>query len=292
MIKSMTGFGRSEYLSDDLNIIVEIKTLNSKNLDFLMKIPKVFSEKEIEIRNLLEKRLERGKIIISIEYQNKDVANQQQVINEHLFKAYYHKLQQIANELSAEKSELFRLAMYLPEVISPEISNGVDPEKWSLVLEKIEEAMALCDNYRLKEGTTLAEELVKYIAAIEDHLKKVDELDPDRIEQIKTRIHKNLTELVPEQEYDQNRFEQELIYYLEKLDISEEKVRLKSHLDYFLTELYLDESNGKKLNFISQEIGREINTIGAKANFVHMTRYVVLMKDSLEKIKEQLLNIL
>jgi uncharacterized protein (TIGR00255 family) len=292
MIKSMTGFGRSDFMSDELNIIVEIKTLNSKNLDFLMKMPKVFSEKEIEIRNLLEKRLERGKIIFSIEYQNKDVSNQQQVINEHLFKVYYRKLQEIADELSAEKAELFRLAMYLPEVISPEISNGVDPEKWAKVLGKVEEAIGLCDNYRTMEGHNLAEELVKYISAIDDYLKKIDELDPDRIEQIRTRIHKNLTDLIPEQEYDRNRFEQELIYYLEKLDISEEKVRLKSHLDYFLTELYLDESNGKKLNFIAQEIGREINTIGAKANFVHMTRYVVLMKDSLEKIKEQLLNIL
>jgi uncharacterized protein (TIGR00255 family) len=152
----------------------------------------------------------------------------------------------------------------------------------------------LCDNYQdTRKATILAEELVKYITAIEDYLKKMDELDPDRIEQIRTRIHKNLTDLIPEQEYDKNRFEQELIYYLEKLDISEEKVRLKSHLDYFLSELdTLDESNGKKLNFIAQEIGREINTIGAKANFVHMTRYVVLMKDSLEKIKEQLLNIL
>ncbi|MBR9999830.1 MAG: YicC family protein [Cyclobacteriaceae bacterium] len=292
MIKSMTGFGRSEFLSDDLNIIVEIKTLNSKNLDFLMKIPKIFSEKEIEIRNILEKRLERGKIIFSIEYQNKDVNNQQQVINEQLFKAYYLKLQDMADELSAEKSELFRLAMYLPEVISPEIANGIDPEKWTLVLDKINEAIILCDDFRIQEGRILSKEFIKYITSIEQYLNEVDTLDPDRIEQIRTRIHKNLSELIPEQEYDKNRFEQELIYYLEKLDISEEKVRLKSHLDYFLSELELAESNGKKLNFIAQEIGREINTIGAKANFVHMTRYVILMKDSLEKIKEQLLNIL
>ncbi len=292
MIKSMTGFGRSEFLSEDLNIIVEIKSLNSKNLDFLIKIPKVFSEKEIEIRNLLEKNLERGKIILSIDYQNKDINNSPQVINEPLFKAYYKKLQQISEELSDKKADIFRLAMYLPEVISPEISNGIDAEKWELVLEKIREAIKLCDDFRINEGQTLAEELRKYIMAIEKHLKKIDELDPERIDQIRTRIKKNLTELISDHEYDPNRFEQELIYYLEKLDISEEKVRLKSHLDYFLSELDVNESNGKKLNFISQEIGREINTIGSKANHVNITRHVVHMKDHLEKIKEQLLNIL
>lgn len=292
MIKSMTGFGRSEYSSENLNVIVEIKSLNSKHLDFLIKIPRVFSEKEIEIRNILEKNLERGKIIINIDYQNKDLNSQPQVINEPLFKAYYHNLQLLSEELSDKKADLFRLAMYLPEVISPEVSNGIDSEKWKLVLEKIREAIKLCDNFRIKEGKTLAEELKNYILAIGGHLNKIEELDPERIDQIRTRIQKNLSDLISDQEYDPNRFEQELIYYLEKLDISEEKVRLKSHLDYFLSELDANESNGKKLNFISQEIGREINTIGSKANHVHITRHVVLMKDNLEKIKEQLLNIL
>jgi uncharacterized protein (TIGR00255 family) len=292
MIKSMTGFGRSEFLSETLNVIVEIKTLNSKHLDFLIKTPKVFSEKEIEIRNILEKQLERGKIILSIDFQNKDLINPPQAINEPLLKAYYRKLQQISVDLADDKADLFRLAMYLPEVISPEVSNGIDPEKWAVVLEKIREAIRFCDDFRVQEGQTLLVELKNYIVEIGIHLKKIDELDPERINQVRARIHKNLMDLITDQEYDPNRFEQELIYYLEKLDISEEKVRLKSHLDYFLSELETSESNGKKLNFIAQEIGREINTIGSKANHVDITRHVVLMKDNLEKIKEQLLNIL
>ena len=292
MVKSMTGFGRSESLSETLNVIVEIKTLNSKHLDFLIKIPKVFSEKEIEIRNILEKQLERGKIILSIDFQNKDLINPPQAINEPLLKAYYRKLQQISVDLEDQKADLFRLAMYLPEVISPEVSNGIDPEKWAIVLNNIREAIRLCDDFRIQEGQTLLVELKKYILEIGSHLQKIDELDPERINQVRSRIHKNLMDLITDQEYDPNRFEQELIYYLEKMDISEEKVRLKSHLDYFLSELEASESNGKKLNFIAQEIGREINTIGSKANHVEITRQVVLMKDNLEKIKEQLLNIL
>jgi uncharacterized protein (TIGR00255 family) len=292
MIKSMTGFGRSELISETLNVIVEIKTLNSKHLDFLIKIPKVFSDKEIEIRNLLEKHLERGKIILSIDYQNKELDKPPQAINEPLLKAYYRKLQEISDELEDEKSDILRLAMYLPEVISPEVGNGIDAEKWSLVIGKIKEAIRSCDDFRMQEGRTLAKEFNKYILEIGQQLQKIDELDPERIEQVRSRIRKNLMELITDQNYDPNRFEQELIYYLEKMDISEEKARLKSHLDYFISELGSDESNGKKLNFIAQEIGREINTIGSKANHVNITRYVVLMKDNLEKIKEQLLNIL
>jgi len=292
MIKSMTGFGRSEYFSDDLNIIVEIKSLNSKHLDSMVKIPKVFSEKEIEVRNLLEKHLERGKIILSIDYQNKGMTNQPQVINEQLFKMYYKKLQGIARELSDEKAEIFRLALYLPDVIAPEITNDEDLKYWSLVEEKIGEAIKLCDDFRTQEGRTLAKDFIEYIKDIDRLLVLIDELDPERIEQIRLRIENNLKELIPDNEYDKNRFEQELIYYLEKMDMSEEKVRLKSHLDYFISELNSNKSNGKKLNFISQEIGREINTIGSKANYAPITRHVVLMKDSLEKVKEQLLNIL
>jgi len=292
MIKSMTGFGRSELFSEDLNVIVEIKSLNSKHLDSLIKIPKIFSEKEIEIRNMIEKHLERGKIILSIDYQNKNLSNQPQVINEHLLKAYYYKLQKIATDLSDEKADILRLAMYLPDVVSPEILNGIDTENWVIVQNKIKEAIKLCDEFRIKEGGVLAEELKNYIRSIGNHLDKVDKLDPERIEQVRSRIQQNISELLPDLEYDRNRFEQELIYYLEKLDISEEKVRLKSHLDYFITELNSRQSNGKKLNFIAQEIGREINTIGSKAGHAGITRNVVLMKDHLERIKEQLLNIL
>jgi uncharacterized protein (TIGR00255 family) len=291
MIKSMTGFGRAESFTDDLNIVVEIKSLNSKYLDTMIKMPKVFSDKEIEVRNLLEKHLIRGKIAVNIDYQNKTTGSQLQVINRALLSRYYKELRSLADELADEKADIFRIALYLPDVISPEIVS--DEEKnWDKVRAWIVGAIEQCDTFRTQEGEHLMQELESYIREIEASINQVDQLDPDRIDQIKDRIRSSLKELIPDNEYDENRFEQELIYYIEKLDISEEKVRLKGHLDYFLNELHTEESNGKKLNFISQEIGREINTIGSKANYAPITRHVVLMKDSLEKIKEQLLNIL
>ena len=292
MIKSMTGFGRAEYLSDEINIIVEVKSLNSKYLDALIKMPKAFSEKEIEIRGLLEKNLSRGKISLNIDYQNKIKGSQPQVINQKLFEQYYTQLKTIADNLSDERADIFRLAMYLPDVISPDVSGNSDIENWDLLKGKITEAVNHCDEFRCSEGSKLMDELTVNINQIDEYLIQIAKLDPERAEHIQTRLHNNLAELIPEGEYDKNRFEQELIYYLEKLDINEEKVRLKSHLDYFLSELNLSTSNGKKLNFISQEIGREINTIGSKANYAPITKIVVLMKDNLEKIKEQLLNIL
>lgn len=291
MIKSMTGFGRAELFTEELNIVAEVKSLNSKYFDINIKLPKVFSEKEIEIRNLLEKQLVRGKISLNIDYQNKSTGSQPQVINKLLFERYYRELRALAGELSDEKADIFRIALYFPEVISPEINNN-ESQNWELLYGKIKEAILLCDDFRIQEGDHLINELETYISEIESSVNEIDQLDPERIEQIRKRIKSNLKELIPDNEYDENRFEQELIYYIEKLDISEEKVRLIGHLKYFLNELQTEDSNGKKLNFIAQEIGREINTIGSKANYAPITRHVVLMKDSLEKIKEQLLNIL
>jgi uncharacterized protein (TIGR00255 family) len=291
MIKSMTGFGRAESFTEDLNIVVEVKSLNSKFFDTNIKMPKTFSEKEIEVRNILEKSLIRGKISVAIDYQNKTTGSQPQVINKSLFTKYYSELNNLATELSDEKADIFRLALYLPDVISPEISND-ESANWEIIKSIMIEAIDYCNIFRVQEGKNLSNELTAYIGEINKSLDEIDKLDPERIEQIRDRIKSNLVELIPDNNYDENRFEQELIYYLEKLDISEEKVRLKGHLDYFLSEMNSPESNGKKLNFISQEIGREINTIGSKANFAPITRNVVLMKDSLEKVKEQLLNIL
>jgi uncharacterized protein (TIGR00255 family) len=291
MIKSMTGFGRAESFTEDLNIVVEVKSLNSKFFDTIIKIPKVFSEKEIEVRNILEKSLVRGKISVAVDYQNKTTGSQPQVINKSLLTKYYNELNSMATELSDQKADIFRLALYLPDVISPEISND-ESANWETIKSVMKEAIEYCNVFRTQEGENLSNELTLYIGEIDKSLRKVDTLDPERIEQIKERIKSNLVDLIPDNNYDENRFEQELIYYLEKLDISEEKVRLKGHLDYFLSEMRSPESNGKKLNFISQEIGREINTIGSKANYAPITRNVVLMKDSLEKVKEQLLNIL
>lgn len=287
----MTGFGRSESFTENLNIVVEIKSLNSKYFDPLVKMPKVFSNKEMEVRNLLERFLIRGKISINIDYQNKVTGTQPQVINKPLFNRYYHELKSLTEEVSDDKADIFRLTMYMPDVITPEI--GFDEEEnWEECKKSIIEAIERCDVFRKNEGDHLARELETYIKEIERSIIKIDELDPKRIEDIKDRIMTNLKELIPDNEYDRNRFEQELIYYIEKLDISEEKVRLRGHLEYFLNELSSEVSNGKKLNFISQEIGREINTIGSKANYATITREVVLMKDNLERIKEQVLNIL
>lgn len=291
MIKSMTGFGRAESFSEDLNIVVEVKSLNSKFFDTIIKMPKTFSEKEIEVRNILEKSLIRGKISVAIDYQNKSTGSQPQVINKSLLVKYYNELNNLATELSDEKADIFRLALYLPDVISPEISND-ESDNWEIIKSVMIEAIDYCNIFRSQEGENLSNELRTYILEIGKSLEEIDKLDPERVEQIRDRIKSNLIELIPDNNYDENRFEQELIYYLEKLDISEEKVRLKGHLDYFLDEMNSPESNGKKLNFISQEIGREINTIGSKANYAPITRSVVLMKDSLEKVKEQLLNIL
>ncbi len=287
----MTGFGRAESFTVDLNIVVEVKSLNSKFFDTIIKMPKAFSEKEIEVRNILEKSLIRGKISVTIDYQNKNTGSQPQVINKSLLTKYYNELNKLATELSDEKADIFRLALYLPDVISPEISND-ESANWEIIKSVLIEAIDYCNKFRSQEGEKLSSELSTYINEISKSLREIEKLDPERIEQIRDRIKSNLTELIPDNNYDENRFEQELIYYLEKLDISEEKVRLKGHLDYFLDEMNSPESNGKKLNFISQEIGREINTIGSKANYAPITRSVVLMKDSLEKVKEQLLNIL
>jgi len=291
MIKSMTGFGRAESFTEDLNIVVEVKSLNSKFFDTIIKMPKVFSEKEIEVRNILEKSLIRGKISVAIDYQNKATGSQPQVINKSLLTKYYNELNSLVKELSDDKADIFRLALYLPDVISPEINNE-EGANWEHIKSVMNEAIGYCDIFRTQEGENLSNELNIYIGEIEKSLIEIDKLDPERVVQIKDRIKSNLNELIPDNNYDENRFEQELIYYLEKLDISEEKVRLMGHLDYFISEMNSPESNGKKLNFISQEIGREINTIGSKANYAPITRSVVLMKDSLEKIKEQLLNIL
>ncbi|MFC2124947.1 YicC/YloC family endoribonuclease [Bacteroidota bacterium] len=292
MIKSMTGFGRGEVDNDRLKAVVEIKSLNSKFLDINIKLPKVFSEKEIEVRNLLSKVLNRGKVNVLIDYHYKVIDRKTQIINEELFKTYYSKLKTMADDMDDKTADLFRMSLLMPDVL--DIDSGDDPDQvnWNDVLLTIEDSARKCDEFRLAEGKTLEKEFKVYIQSIEANLEEIENIDPNRIDEIKTKIRGNLNELLPEVEVDENRFEQELIYYIEKLDISEEEVRLRSHLDHFKKTLDSDQSNGKKLNFISQEIGREINTIGAKANYAPIQKYVIAMKDELEKIKEQLLNIL
>ncbi len=292
MIKSMTGYGLSKLDNDDYNVAVEIKSLNSKFLDTILKLPKEFGDKEIEIKNLISDQLVRGKVNIVVSFQRKEGLASKMMVNEPLFKEYFNKLRAAANAVGDEGSDIFKLAMQMPEVLVQEELDDNLNQEWNIVSKQIAEAIEGCDNFRVKEGKGLQEKLVNYIEKIKTYLTEIEVQDPKRVEAIRERLTQKIHELSHAEKVDENRFEQELIYYIEKLDINEEKVRLKSHLDYFLEVIELATSQGKKLGFISQEIGREINTIGSKANDANIQRLVVGMKEELEKIKEQLLNIL
>ena len=292
MIKSMTGFGSSTFEDDQVIFAVEIKTLNSKMADINLRLPRFFSDKEVTIRNLLTDILGRGKIMASIEMTVKDPRLSGITANDELFSSYYSELSRLANKVGAKEDDLFRLSIQQPEVFTTRVEEEVIQEQWSKLEGAIRAAAKECDDFRRTEGAVLEPSLVGYISAIRSALTEVKKLDPDRVERIRNRIRDNFASFISEQNIDQNRMEQELLYYIEKLDISEEKVRLESHLDYFEKELGSNESNGKTLGFIGQEIGREINTIGSKANDAAIQQHVVRMKEELEKIKEQVLNIL
>lgn len=292
MIKSMTGYGKAQAERNGVAINVEIKTLNSKFLELNLRLPKAYSEKEMELRNLLSKQLERGKANVSIDMQSMDATESKVEFNKPLFLSYYRQLQELAQAAGAPSlDDVFRLAIQQPDV-SRTTTTEFDEEEWKLLESLIQEASEACDAFRLREGEELKEKLASYIAEIKKQLQAVEERDPFRAEAVKEKLNKKLEELQQVEKIDQNRLEQELIYYIEKLDISEEKVRLLTHLNYFEQNLQSKESNGKKLGFIAQEIGREINTIGSKANDAAIQRYVVGMKEELEKVKEQVLNIM
>lgn len=293
MLKSMTGFGQSQGQKDGLHINVEIRSLNSKFLDANMKLPKQLQDKELEIRNMLNSQLIRGKVSLMIEVTNQESVNERLVVNRPLFKAYFDDFVTLADEVGAEKKDLFRLALHSPEVmLGSEKSEEVLTKEWNAVSGFLKEAIAQCNEFRATEGSTLEKELSQYATNVGDYLDQIKEMDGDRVKVIRERIHGHQNELLESDDFDKNRFEQEMIYYIEKLDISEELVRLKTHLDYFEEVMGEDKAHGKKLGFISQEIGREINTIGSKANYAPVQKCVVCMKDELEKIKEQLLNII
>lgn len=289
----MTGFGQSQGQKEGIHVNVEIRSLNSKFLDANMKLPKQLQERELEIRNLLNTELVRGKISLIIETSSQDIQSEKQVVNEALFKAYYSEFERLAEETGADKSDLFRLALHSPDVL---VGSEKDEEQltreWQVARTFLMEAIGKCSEFRASEGNTLEQELRQYIENIADYLEQIKGMDGDRVKVIRERIKGHQEEILDADEFDKNRFEQEMIYYIEKLDISEEVVRLKSHLDYFLEVMGENQAHGKKLGFISQEIGREINTIGSKANYAPVQKCVVCMKDELEKIKEQLLNII
>lgn len=290
MLYSMTGFGSAEADAGRYHIKVEIKTLNSKFLDYNLKLPRELNEREIEVKALIGQYLKRGKVNVTIELQPLNPDSPTVSINDTLFRSYYLQYEKLARDVNADTKDLFRLALHSPDVIAADEQG--DKVDWAAVKNTLEEALEKCNNHRQEEGKMLQEELERYINGIRTGLTEVTEWDPQRIKQIRERISSNIDEIKDRVQVDQNRFEQELIYYIEKLDITEEKVRLGRHLDYFMEIINQDESQGKKLGFISQEIGREINTIGAKANDAVIQRAVVQMKDELEKIKEQTLNIL
>jgi len=292
MIKSMTGYGSAQLENDSLGITVEVKSLNSKYLDTVIKLPRVFFDKEIEVKKIASKKLERGKIAVNISYEHKDSEEARITFNEKLLKSYYKKVKKIATDIDAPSDGLLKLVMEFPGVMRTEETKDKLQDHWNRVKDIILEAIIKCEEFRVAEGTTLKNKLVVYVDKIETYLSKVDKIDPTRTEAIKNRLQKHMMEIEGNEKFDPNRFEQEMVYYIEKLDISEEKVRLKTHLDYFLEILNENESQGKKLSFLSQEMGREINTIGSKANDAEIQKLVVGMKDELEKIKEQLQNIL
>jgi uncharacterized protein (TIGR00255 family) len=292
MIKSMTGFGAVTKDSAERHIVAEVKSLNSKYLDASIRLPKEYADKEIEIRNLLTNTLERGKVSVAIDIQSKLDVKPKVSVNRDLMKIYYKDLLETADIIGADKTDLFRLALQMPKAINSELAVDDVSEEWEELLAVLKDAIKRCDDFRISEGNTLKKNFESYLNNIETLLAKIVEADPRRIASVRDRIKAHMTEYVANEQIDNNRFEQELIFYIEKLDISEEKVRLKSHLDYFLETINATDANGKKLGFIAQEIGREINTIGSKANDAEIQRYVVQMKDELEKIKEQALNIL
>ena len=285
MIMSMTGFGKTETQWEDKNLSIEIRSLNSKNADINLRTPSYLREMDTEIRKRIAKQLHRGKIDLTvfIEFNGQNAPS---TINTAVVKSYMDQLKTISD---GSESEMMAIAMRLPDTLSSERETLQETEK-EAVYTLIGQVLKDIENYRTDEGNALEKDFKKRLELIENHLQAVIKIDPERNEKIEQKLRSALEDL--KIEIDANRFEQELIFYLEKFDITEEKVRLKNHLEYFKEVMNNDFPNGKKLGFIAQELGREINTIGSKANHAELQKIVVQMKDELEKIKEQLLNVL
>lgn len=287
----MTGYGKAQAEKNNVLITAEVKTLNSKYLELNLRLPKAYTDYEMEVRHQLNHLLERGKANVVVDVQYIGITNTHVDYNQDLFLHYYQTLQQLAERVGAPQNDLFRLALQQPEVVNtPVVEVGED--EWKLMEETIKMAVKQCDAFRIREGEALRYKLQAYATEIGRLLSEIERLDTGRIDNIRERLEKRVEELMTLDKMDKNRLEQEMFFYIEKLEISEEKVRLRTHLSYFEQTLQGRESNGKKLGFLSQEIGREINTIGSKANDAQIQLMVVQMKEELEKIKEQSLNIL
>ena len=285
MIQSMTGFGKSITQIPNKKITVELKSLNSKNFDLNARIPSQYREKELDLRNIISNSLNRGKVDLSIyvEYTGEQTSTN---LNTEVVKNYMDQLREIVN---ASEVELLKMAVKMPDALKTE-RDEIDEEEFKAIEDAVNTALKEINSFRTDEGKALEKDLKLRISNIQKLLEEVIKIDPERVDAVKERLRKGIEEI--KEQVDENRLEQELVYYIEKFDITEEKVRLENHLDYFQKTLNTKDSNGRKLAFISQEIGREINTIGSKSNYAPMQQLVVQMKDELEKIKEQILNVL
>ena len=286
MIQSMTGFGKATLQLPTKKITIEVKSLNSKGLDLNVRMPSLYREMELGLRNLIASKLERGKIDFSI-YIESTAEQTSTRVNVPIVKAYINQLREVYAD--ADETELMKMAVRMPDTMKVE-REEIDESEWATIQNVIEEALQNILNFRKDEGESLEKEFQLRIGNIRQFMNEALALDPERVQAIKDRLQTAIAEL--QVNVDENRFEQELIYYLEKLDITEEKVRLTNHLDYFLDTIKGTEANGRKLGFITQQMGREINTMRSKSNHAQMQKLVVQMKDELEKIKEQVLNVL
>ncbi len=288
----MTGFGNASNDISGTAVTVEIKSLNSKFLEMALRLPSMYRDKELELRAELGKLIERGKVDVSINIGNgaSDISRKSN-INKEIFKAYYEELKLLRDELNISDQLILETVIKLPQVLGNDKTEG-DEEQWKAINVLLKEAVEKFNSFREQEGKVIEVELTLRINNILKLLIEAEKFEKGRIENIRERLHKNIAEIKEATNIDENRFEQELIFYVEKFDITEEKLRLRSHCNYFIESLKSKEANGKKLGFITQELGREINTLGSKANDASMQRAVVEMKDELEKLKEQLANVL
>jgi uncharacterized protein (TIGR00255 family) len=289
MILSMTGYGKSELNLTNANFTIEVRSLNSKQIDANVKMSSIYRNKEIGLRKLLSEKLQRGKIELSI-WREKSESSSNYILNTEVAKDYFSQIKELNNSLDLDIKELMSSILKMPDVLVKGDEKG-DENEWKEIEKGVNSAIDNLLQFRLDEGSKLEEDITSRINQVSSLLKDIAPFAKNRINKIKESLSEKLTEL-DSKNIDENRFEQELIYYLEKQDITEEQVRLSAHLNYFLETMKTDAPNGKKLGFISQEIGREINTIGSKSSDAEMQKIVVQMKDELEKIKEQLLNIL
>lgn len=292
MLISMTGYGKAEVEFGSKKIIAEIRSLNSKQLDLSVKIPSIYREVEMDIRSLVSQQLVRGKVDFQVFYEN--TADSTVVpINSEVFASYYNQLIALSEKhnIAINEEPIIQTILRLPEVLKVQKEDTSDAE-WNAVKELAGKVIQQINNYRAQEGSVLEKDITMRVNLIVDLLDKVEPYEKQRILDVRTRLSENLAGLSKDLKLDSDRFEQEVIYYLEKLDVTEEKVRLRNHCKYFIDTVNLDEPVGRKLGFIAQEMGREINTLGSKANNAEIQKIVVMMKDELEKIKEQVLNIL